>query len=127
MSISDFTPAVMQVRKWLTCSLQRCVCLYGHRVSSIKPDSIWIWEHPWTEFQNRFYTWRKLWLNLAIAQQEHGLPISEEAIEQMKENLVRRPLFNDTAATIACSCVSYTAPHSRAIRDRSPRRKDTSP
>ncbi|KAK0231243.1 L-Aspartase-like protein [Armillaria fumosa] len=36
---------------------------------------------------NRFYTWRKLWLNLAIAERELGLPIPEEAIEQMKHNL----------------------------------------
>ena len=39
--------------------------------------------------QNRFHTWRKLWLNLAIAEKELGLPISDEAIEQMKANLVR--------------------------------------
>ena len=39
--------------------------------------------------QNRFHTWRKLWLNLAIAEKELGLTISDEAIEQMKANLVR--------------------------------------
>lgn len=39
-------------------------------------------------FQNRFYTWRKLWLNLAIAEKEFGLPISDDAIEQMQANLV---------------------------------------
>lgn len=43
--------------------------------------------------QNRFYTWRKLWLNLAIAEKELGLPISDEAIEQMKANLVRTYLI----------------------------------
>jgi adenylosuccinate lyase len=37
----------------------------------------------------RFHTWRKLWLNLAIAEKELGLPISELAIQQMKDNLVR--------------------------------------
>jgi adenylosuccinate lyase len=36
----------------------------------------------------RFHTWRKLWLNLAIAEKELGLPISDLAIQQMKENLV---------------------------------------
>ena len=36
----------------------------------------------------RFHTWRKLWLNLAIAEKELGLPISDEAIEEMKANLV---------------------------------------
>ena len=41
----------------------------------------------------RFHTWRKLWLNLAIAEKELGLPISDEAIEQMKANLVRPILF----------------------------------
>jgi len=39
--------------------------------------------------QNRHHTWRKLWLNLAIAEKELGLPIPDEAIEQMKNNLVR--------------------------------------
>ncbi|KAG8738980.1 adenylosuccinase ade13 [Ceratobasidium sp. 414] len=37
----------------------------------------------------RFHTWRKLWLNLAIAEKELGLPIPDDAITQMKENLVR--------------------------------------
>lgn len=37
----------------------------------------------------RFSTWRKLWLNLAIAEKQLGLQISDEAIEQMKNNLVR--------------------------------------
>jgi len=38
---------------------------------------------------NRFHTWRKLWLNLAIAEKQLGLPISEQAIEEMKANLTR--------------------------------------
>ncbi|TIA90337.1 hypothetical protein E3P99_01632 [Wallemia hederae] len=37
--------------------------------------------------QMRFQTWRKLWLNLAIAEKELGLPISDEAIQQMADNL----------------------------------------
>jgi adenylosuccinate lyase len=37
----------------------------------------------------RFHTWRRLWLNLAIAEKELGLPISDAAIKEMKENLVR--------------------------------------
>ena len=45
--------------------------------------------------QMRFSTWRKLWLNLAIAEKELGLPISDEALAQMKANLVRsRPPFS---------------------------------
>lgn len=36
----------------------------------------------------RFHTWRKLWLNLAIAEKELGLSITDEAIVQMKDNLV---------------------------------------
>lgn len=40
----------------------------------------------------RSHTWRRLWLNLAIAEKELGLPISDEAIEEMKANLVRHPL-----------------------------------
>ncbi|KAF9427163.1 adenylosuccinase ade13, partial [Podila epigama] len=35
----------------------------------------------------RFSTWRKLWLNLAIAEKELGLDIPEGAIEEMKEHL----------------------------------------
>lgn len=38
--------------------------------------------------RNRFSTWRKLWLNLAIAERELGLDvITEEAIQQMKDHL----------------------------------------
>ncbi|THH16222.1 hypothetical protein EW146_g4380 [Bondarzewia mesenterica] len=37
--------------------------------------------------ENRFHTWRKLWLNLAIAEKQLGLPISDQAIEEMKQNL----------------------------------------
>ncbi|KZT25053.1 adenylosuccinate lyase [Neolentinus lepideus HHB14362 ss-1] len=37
---------------------------------------------------NRFHTWRKLWLNLAIAEKELGLAqITDEAIAEMKANL----------------------------------------
>ncbi|KAJ8517585.1 hypothetical protein ONZ45_g5252 [Pleurotus djamor] len=46
----------------------------------------------------RFHTWRKLWLNLAIAEKELGLPISDEAIEQMKANLDLTPEQFATAA-----------------------------
>ncbi|WFC99652.1 adenylosuccinate lyase [Malassezia yamatoensis] len=35
----------------------------------------------------RFGTWRELWLNLAIAEKELGLPIPQEAIDQMKSHL----------------------------------------
>lgn len=36
----------------------------------------------------RYSTWRKLWLNLAIAEQRLGLTdITDEAIEQMRANL----------------------------------------
>lgn len=39
--------------------------------------------------RNRFSTWRKLWLNLAIAEKELGLDVvTDEAIEQMKKNLI---------------------------------------
>jgi adenylosuccinate lyase len=36
--------------------------------------------------RNRFSTWRQLWIWLAEAEKELGLPISDEAIKQMKEN-----------------------------------------
>ncbi|KAG5650972.1 Phosphoribosylglycinamide formyltransferase [Sphagnurus paluster] len=47
---------------------------------------------------NRFYTWRTLWLNLAIAERELGLPVSEEAIDQMKANLKLTPEQFEVAA-----------------------------
>ncbi|KAI0033498.1 adenylosuccinate lyase [Vararia minispora EC-137] len=37
--------------------------------------------------ENRFHTWRKLWLNLAIAEKRLGLHISDEAIQQMEASL----------------------------------------
>lgn len=38
--------------------------------------------------RNRFSTWRKLWLNLAIAEKELGLSvITDKAIEEMREHL----------------------------------------
>ena len=51
-------------------------------------------EQPFSHFrvcriQKRFYTWRKLWLNLARAEKQLGLPISDEALKQMEDNLVR--------------------------------------
>ncbi|KAH9477212.1 Phosphoribosylglycinamide formyltransferase [Psilocybe cubensis] len=46
----------------------------------------------------RFYTWRTLWLNLAIAEKQLGLPISDEAIEQMKANLDLTPEQFEIAA-----------------------------
>lgn len=36
----------------------------------------------------RFRTWRKLWLNLAVAEKQLGLDISDDAIKQMEEHLV---------------------------------------
>ncbi|KAH8922947.1 Ade13p: adenylosuccinate lyase [Atractiella rhizophila] len=35
----------------------------------------------------RFSTWRKLWLNLAIAEKELGLDIPDKAIEEMENHL----------------------------------------
>ncbi|KAH7925024.1 Adenylosuccinate lyase [Leucogyrophana mollusca] len=46
----------------------------------------------------RFRTWRELWLNLAIAEKELGLPITDEAIDQMKANLDLTPEQFDIAA-----------------------------
>ena len=37
--------------------------------------------------QTRYSTWRKLWLWLAEAEKELGLPISDEAISQLKAHL----------------------------------------
>ncbi|KAH6904407.1 adenylosuccinate lyase [Coprinopsis sp. MPI-PUGE-AT-0042] len=46
----------------------------------------------------RFSTWRELWLSLAIAEKELGLPIPDEAIEQMKNNLNLTPEQFEIAA-----------------------------
>ncbi|KAI9463517.1 adenylosuccinate lyase [Russula earlei] len=37
--------------------------------------------------ENRFHTWRKLWLTLAIAEKQLGLPIPDAAIDEMNQNL----------------------------------------
>lgn len=34
----------------------------------------------------KFRTWRKLWIALAEAEHELGLPVSEEQIEELKEH-----------------------------------------
>ena len=36
---------------------------------------------------NKFSTWRKLWIALAEAEQELGIPISDEQIEEMRQNI----------------------------------------
>ncbi|TEB18239.1 adenylosuccinate lyase [Coprinellus micaceus] len=46
----------------------------------------------------RFSTWRQLWLNLAIAEKQLGLPISDEALEQMRANLDLTPEQFEIAA-----------------------------
>lgn len=35
----------------------------------------------------KFSTWRRLWINLAVAQQQLGLPITNEQIEEMRQNV----------------------------------------
>lgn len=54
----------------------------------------------------RFHTWRKLWLNLAVAEKELGLPVSDEAISEMKANLVR--LLSDTGKVDGLIILSAT-------------------
>ncbi|EIW74768.1 adenylosuccinate lyase [Coniophora puteana RWD-64-598 SS2] len=39
----------------------------------------------------RFRTWRQLWLNLALAEKQLGLPIPDDAIAQMRANLDLTP------------------------------------
>lgn len=54
----------------------------------------------------RFYTWRKLWLHLAVAEKELGLPVSDLAITEMEANLVR-PRFSSSKDHLA-SMHSFT-------------------
>ncbi|MDR2884142.1 MAG: adenylosuccinate lyase [Deferribacteraceae bacterium] len=46
----------------------------------------------------KFTTWRKLWIALAEAEQELGLPITDAQIQQMKENI--SPIDYDYARTM---------------------------
>ena len=43
---------------------------------------------PIIQSQTRFGTWRQLWLSLAKAEKQLGLPIPDKAIEEMEANLV---------------------------------------
>lgn len=65
--------------------------------------------------QNRFHTWRKLWLNLAIAEKQLGLVISDEAIEQMKNNLVCPHLFHNAGSIHVQSSSTSTQNSSRSL------------
>lgn len=65
----------------LLCSASTCVFSFNY-----------VWAY--LTGQTRFGTWRKLWLNLAKAEKELGLPISDEAVQQMEQNLVGRALFS---------------------------------
>ena len=74
----------MQARRWQSFSLLLWVTTFiGLLKNTLSHSGILAFA------QTRFHTWRKLWLNLATAEKELGLPISNEAIRQMKENLVR--------------------------------------
>ena len=46
------------------------------------PEMSWIFSN-----RNKFLTWRKCWIALATAQQELGLEISSEQIEEMTRNV----------------------------------------
>ncbi|MCL2566866.1 MAG: adenylosuccinate lyase [Alphaproteobacteria bacterium] len=46
--------------------------------------------------QNRYSLWRKLWFSLATHEKELGLPITEEQLQQIKDNLYNID-FNDVA------------------------------
>jgi adenylosuccinate lyase len=73
----------MRAKKWRICSLQRYVNpILSNEALVMNIDS-----------QMRFHTWRKLWLHLAIAEKELGLPISDQAIAEMQANLVRPTTF----------------------------------
>ena len=66
----------------------------SHRPAAFRPNALSLSKtHRLTFYlptpQTRFGTWRQLWLTLAIAEKELGLPIPDAAIEEMKANLVR--------------------------------------
>ena len=57
------------------------VTLLTGRCSSLEMQKIF-------SLRTRFSTWRQLWLWLAESQKELGLDISDEAIDQMRANLI---------------------------------------
>ena len=70
----------------------------------------------------RFETWRRLWVALAEAEREMGLPVSEEAIQEMRAGLESLDLEGTPITTgpkvmaaviVTVSCVlmtTYSAP-----------------
>ncbi|POW02395.1 hypothetical protein PSHT_12128 [Puccinia striiformis] len=65
----------------MTSTLETYQTPLSSRYASIEMSSLF-------SSQTRFGTWRQLWLSLAEAEKELGLPIPDEAIEEMKANLV---------------------------------------
>lgn len=58
----------------------RYVSPLASRNASAQMQAIW-------SDQNKFSTWRRLWLALASAQQELGLPINDQQIDQLSQHL----------------------------------------
>jgi hypothetical protein len=83
LNLIQSSTAAMLARKWRIFSPLR----YSVRRSTT-PSYLLICPHT----QNRYHTWRKLWLTLATAEKQLGLDISDAAIEEMKQNLVCTPL-----------------------------------
>ena len=62
---------------------------------------------------NKFSTWRKLWLALAEAEQELGIPISDSQLEEMRSSLYNIDYtLNMSILTLTlwvfCANVNYT-------------------
>lgn len=68
--------------------------------------------------QTRFGTWRQLWLTLAIAEKQLGLPIPDKAIEEMKAHLVRLHLAFSLAPQLSRTCRPSTPLSSRRLPSR---------
>ena len=92
---TELSTAAMQARKWHICFLPRYNLI----------DDLYLLT---SRAQNRYHTWRSLWLTLAIAEKQLGLPISDAAIEEMKQNLVCTPQPNciRSGLNVATSSIS---------------------
>ncbi len=70
--------------------------------------------------RHRYTTWRRLWLVLAEAQRELGLPIPEEALEQMRDALEVTPEDLERVADLERQTRHDVMAHLHAFAERAP-------
>lgn len=70
---------------------------------------------------NKFYTWRRLWVALAESEKELGLPISQEQIDEMKAHL--RDINYEVAARKEAEVRHDVMAHIHAFGEQCPKAK----